>query len=101
MKRALPIYWPFWSSNHCSSLLCQTHNLLIWLCRGFVLLNAYQLIVTGSLYSNFQRKTPRSLMYQQEVGTVPTVVQRPPDIAPKNTENESRKLHNEYTQGNV
>jgi hypothetical protein len=30
-----------------------------------------------------------------------TVVQRPPDIAPKNTQNESRKLHTEYDQGNV
>jgi hypothetical protein len=31
---------------------------------------------------------------------VVTVVQRPLDIAPKNTENESRKLHAEYTPGN-
>jgi hypothetical protein len=30
-----------------------------------------------------------------------TVVQRPQDKAPKNAENESRKLHTEYTQGNV
>jgi hypothetical protein len=34
-------------------------------------------------------------------GNIINVVQRPPDIAPKNTENESRKLHTEYTQGNV
>jgi hypothetical protein len=32
---------------------------------------------------------------------IDTVVQRPPDIAPKNTENESRKLHTEYTHGDV
>ena len=30
-----------------------------------------------------------------------TVVQRPPEKAPENAENESRKLHIEYTQGNV
>jgi hypothetical protein len=30
-----------------------------------------------------------------------TVVQRPPDIDPKNSENESKKVYVEFTQGNV